>query len=76
MGRPRKGTSSSAATALADMAHRLAKATEAVNAARAMVMAMRHTPIKGHYLIPPAAVLRLCVAVDDVPAVEVAKGGE
>lgn len=76
MGRPRKGTVDPATAARADAALRMAKAMEAVNAARAMVMAMRHTPIKGHYLIPPAAVLRLCVAVDDVPAVEVAKGGE
>jgi hypothetical protein len=54
------------------LSYRYAKAVEVVKVARLLVQQMRHTGMKGHYVIPPEVVLRLCVAIDE----HAEKGGE
>jgi hypothetical protein len=54
------------------LSYRYAKSVEVVKAARLLVQRMRHTGMRGHYVIPPEVVLRLCVAIDE----HAEKGGE
>lgn len=70
MGRPAKPKVDEKAAA----AWRMAKLSEVARCARVLLTWLRHTNVKGHYLIPPACVLALCQAVDE--ADQIATGGE